>query len=87
GILKGCTGATRMSCEWSSTSPTRSPKQPSCSDVIKSEQASTSCYDLDNSIESEGANLSVGERSLFGIGCALGKDCKVVVLDEAKYSA
>ncbi|KAG1720673.1 hypothetical protein EDB19DRAFT_1775875 [Suillus lakei] len=83
GILKGCTGATRMACEWSSTSPMRSSKQPSCSDDIKSEQASTSCYDLDNFIESDGTNLSVGEISLLSLGCALVKDCKVVVLDEA----
>jgi len=40
-------------------------------------------YTLDSVIESEGANLSVGERSLLSLGRALVKDCKVVVLDEA----
>ena len=40
-------------------------------------------YTLDSVIESEGANLSVGERSLLSLARALVKDCKVVVLDEA----
>lgn len=40
-------------------------------------------YTLDSVIESEGANLSVGERSLLSLGRALVKDCKVVILDEA----
>ena len=40
-------------------------------------------YTLDTVIESEGANLSVGERSLLSLARALVKDCKIVVLDEA----
>ena len=40
-------------------------------------------YTLDTVIESEGANLSIGERSLLSLGRALVKDCKVVILDEA----
>ena len=40
-------------------------------------------YTLDSVIESEGANLSVGEQSLLSLARALVKDCKVVVLDEA----
>jgi len=43
----------------------------------------TTRYTLDSVIESEGANLSVGERSLLSLARALVKDCKVVVLDEA----
>ena len=42
-------------------------------------------YTLESVIESEGANLSVGERSLLSLARALVKDCKVVVLDEATY--
>ena len=40
-------------------------------------------HTLDTVIESEGANLSVGERSLLSLGRALVKDSKVVILDEA----
>ena len=43
----------------------------------------TEKYTLESVIESEGANLSVGERSLLSLARALVKDCKVVVLDEA----
>ena len=40
-------------------------------------------FTLDTVIESEGANLSVGERSLLSLARALVKDSRVVVLDEA----
>ncbi|KAL5504423.1 hypothetical protein ACEPAH_8498 [Sanghuangporus vaninii] len=43
-------------------------------------------FTLDTTIESEGSNLSVGERSLLSLARALVKDCKVVVLDEATAS-
>ncbi|KAG1721144.1 putative YOR1-ABC transporter [Suillus lakei] len=61
-------------------------KQLSSGDCIKSEQTSTSRHDLDSTIESEDANLSVGERSLLSLARALVKDCRIVVLDEATAS-
>ncbi|KAF7312081.1 ABC protein [Mycena indigotica] len=42
--------------------------------------------DLDTVIEIDGANLSVGERSLLSLARALVKDSKVVILDEATAS-
>ncbi|KAG0695504.1 ABC protein [Suillus ampliporus] len=56
------------------------------SDGIRGKQTSTSRHQLDSTIESEGANLSVGERSLLSLARAMVKDCKVVVLDEATAS-
>ncbi|KAI6165738.1 ABC protein [Pisolithus thermaeus] len=50
------------------------------------EETRTNRYTLETVIESEGANLSVGERSLLSLARALVKDCKVVVLDEATAS-
>jgi len=46
----------------------------------------TSRFSLDTVIEAEGANLSVGERSLLSLARALVKDAKVIVLDEATAS-
>ena len=40
-------------------------------------------FTLESPIEAEGANLSVGERSLLSLARALVKDSKVVVMDEA----
>ncbi|EPS96092.1 hypothetical protein FOMPIDRAFT_101769 [Fomitopsis schrenkii] len=49
-------------------------------------QTPTNRFNLDTVIESEGANLSVGERSLLSLARALVKDSQVVVLDEATAS-
>ena len=38
---------------------------------------------LDTVIESEGSNLSVGERSLLSLARALVRDTRIVILDEA----
>lgn len=40
-------------------------------------------WTLDMAIDEEGANLSVGERSLVSLARALVKDARIVVLDEA----
>ncbi|KAF8333586.1 ABC protein [Cantharellus anzutake] len=43
-------------------------------------------YSLDTVVDVEGANLSVGERSLLSLARALCKDSQVVVMDEATAS-
>lgn len=40
---------------------------------------------LDTVIESEGSNLSVGQRSLLSLARALVRDTKIAILDEATY--
>jgi ATP-binding cassette, subfamily C (CFTR/MRP), member 1 len=40
-------------------------------------------FTLDTTIEPEGSNLSVGERSLLSLARALCKDSQIVVMDEA----
>ncbi|KAG1747121.1 ABC protein [Suillus paluster] len=62
------------------------PNQSIPRNGIRDEQTSTSRHHLDSPIEREGANLSVGERSLLSLARALVKDSKVVVLDEATAS-
>ncbi|KIL64237.1 hypothetical protein M378DRAFT_78556, partial [Amanita muscaria Koide BX008] len=41
---------------------------------------------LDTVIEDEGANLSIGQRSLVSLARALVKDSKIIILDEATAS-
>ncbi|KAF8318754.1 ABC protein [Clavulina sp. PMI_390] len=48
--------------------------------------ASTNRFTLDTAVEADGANLSVGERSLLSLARALCKDSQVVVMDEATAS-
>lgn len=40
-------------------------------------------FTLDSPIEEEGANLSIGQRSLVSLARALVNDAKILVLDEA----
>lgn len=51
--------------------------------LIDSDPSTAKRYGLDMTIEEEGSNLSVGERSLVSLARALVKDSKIVVLDEA----
>lgn len=58
------------------------------SHIISNSEASAakpaiSRFSLDTVIDAEGANLSVGERSLLSLARALCKDSQVVVMDEA----
>ncbi|KAF8258908.1 ABC transporter [Lactarius quietus] len=43
-------------------------------------------FTLDGSIEEEGSNLSIGQRSLVSLARALVKDSKILILDEATAS-
>ena len=43
-------------------------------------------FTLDSTIEEEGSNLSIGQRSLVSLARALVKDSKILILDEATAS-
>jgi ABC-type multidrug transport system fused ATPase/permease subunit len=49
--------------------------------VDREDGGKTSRFSLETKLEDEGANLSVGERSLVSLARALVKDAKVVVLE------
>ncbi|KAG6831801.1 hypothetical protein H0H92_007478 [Tricholoma furcatifolium] len=53
---------------------------------LPSGNVNTHRINLDTYIEAEGANLSVGERSLLSLARALVKNSRVVILDEATAS-
>lgn len=66
---------------WSSLQRSYLVKTSSASD--DPDKSLGSNFTLESPIEAEGANLSVGERSLLSLARALVKDSKVVVMDEA----
>jgi ATP-binding cassette subfamily C (CFTR/MRP) protein 1 len=52
-------------------------------DAKESGESTDNKFTLDTPIDTEGANLSVGQRSLLSLARALCKDVQIVVMDEA----
>lgn len=65
-----------------------SPATTQHGEGVDSRRASTSGsrFTLDTPIDTEGSNLSVGERSLVSLARALVKDSKIVILDVSPFS-
>lgn len=51
---------------------------PASAESVSEKDQNKTRYTLDSNVEGEGANLSVGERSLLSLARALVKDSKVV---------